>query len=279
MAVIPKKVDVFGVGVSVVDYAAATNAIITAAKEKRSFGATALAVHGLVTSVTHPDLLGMVNAFDLVCPDGQPVRWAMNTFHQTHLSDRVYGPALGLSVCRQAAAEGIGVYLFGSTPKTCAAMIQQLKRRFPSLKICGAQPDWFRDVTPQEDEDDVRRINDSGAGIVMVGCGCPRQEIWVAKHRGRIHGAMLAIGAAFDFWAGTKPQAPGWMQRSGLEWLFRLACEPRRLWARYLTTNSLYCLLFIRVFVQRNVLGIKRDHTHVPDATTHCGPNQIGHRL
>ena len=255
--VLPSKVDIFGVHISVVDYDTAVDAIITAAKERRSYGATALAVHGLITSVLHPDLLDMVNTFDLVCPDGQPVRWAMNVLHHTHLTDRVYGPSLGLKVCQQAAADGIGVYLFGSTRATCDAMRQELSRRFPALKICGVQPDRFRDITPEEDEDDIRRMNSSGAGIVLVGRGCPRQEVWVARHHGRVNGAILAIGAAFDFWAGTKPQAPAWMQRSGLEWLFRLAHEPGRLWARYLTTNSLYCLLFTQACVKQVLFTVK----------------------
>lgn len=255
------KVDVCGVGVSVTDYAAATRAVMTAARERRSFGVTALATHGLVTAARQPSFNAALARLDLVTPDGQPVRWAMNALWGTRLAERVYGPDLTVEVCAAAARDGVGVYLFGSTAATLEAMTAELRRRFPSIVVAGAQPDRFRDATPQEDGQDVARIAASGAGVVLVGRGCPRQERWVAAHLGadagprRVDAAMLAVGAAFDYLAGNLARPPAWMQRRGLEWLFRLYLEPRRLLRRYAVHNTLFVLLVGRDLLRRGREG------------------------
>lgn len=241
----------FGVDVSVVDYASATAAVMAAAESRRSFGVTALAVHGLMESVDDPVLRDKVNHLDLVTPDGQPVRWAMNLLHGVGLRERVYGPDLTADVCAAAAERGIGVYLFGSTADTCERFRAALQQRWPALRIVGMQPDRFRDATPEEDRDDVARMNASGAGVVLVGRGCPRQEHWVADHLGKVDAAMLAVGAAFDYHAGTLRRPPRWMQRMGLEWLWRLALEPRRLFRRYAVTNTRYVVLLVRSLMNR----------------------------
>ncbi len=245
-----EKVAIFGVGVSVTDYRAACEAIIAAATQRRSFAVSALAVHGLTEAADDPDFGRLVNEIDLVTPDGQPVRWAMNMLHRTGLRERVYGPDLTDLVCAAASEHGIGVYLFGSTPQTCEKMVAELRRRYPAIKIVGVQPDRFREATPDEDQDDVERINASNAGIVWVGLGCPRQERWVAEHRGRIDAAMLAVGAAFDYFAGNLQRPPAWAQRAGLEWLFRLIQEPRRLFGRYTATNIRFLYLLSRALLR-----------------------------
>lgn len=239
-----RKVDLFGIGVTVTDYDDATDRIIDAAKARDSYAVSALAVHGLMEAVDDDTFGAQVNVIDLVTPDGQPVRWAMNTLHRTGLSDRVYGPDLTWRVLEAAVAEGIGIYLFGSTKETCDAFVDAIHERFPQAVISGVQPDRFRDATPEEDQADIARINNSGAGVVLVGRGCPRQERWVADHRGQVNAAMLAVGAAFDYGAGTLEAPPVWMQRTGLQWLYRLAQEPGRLWRRYLITNSKFLLRF-----------------------------------
>jgi exopolysaccharide biosynthesis WecB/TagA/CpsF family protein len=251
----PAKVGVFGIGISVTNYEQARDAIIAAARERRSFAVSSLAVHGLMESVRDPELARLVNQIDLVTPDGQPVRWAINILHGAGLKDRVCGPELTAMVCEAAAQQGIGVFCFGSTAQTCERFAAALRDRYPNIRIVGIQSDRFREATPEEDREDVRRINDSGAGIVLVGRGCPRQERWVATHRGRIDGAMMAVGAAFDFLAGNVKRAPVWMQRTGLEWLYRLAMEPRRLWRRYLITNGIFLFLLMREWVRRRVFG------------------------
>ena len=199
----------------------------------------------------------MVNAFEMVTPDGQPVRWALNVLHGTRLQDRVYGPELMLRACRRAAEVGVPIYLYGSVPDVLTGLERNLTERFPSLRIAGRESPPFRDLTPTEAAAMVDRIKSSGAGIVFVGLGCPRQDQFADAYRDAIGAVLVCVGAAFDFHAGTKRMAPPWMQRRGLEWLFRLGQEPRRLWRRYLVTNSVFLgklaveLVKIRLLQQR----------------------------
>jgi exopolysaccharide biosynthesis WecB/TagA/CpsF family protein len=245
------KVPLFGIGISVTDYAGASAAILAAARAKRSYAVSALATHGLTEAARNAEFGALVNSLELVTPDGQPVRWAMNALHGTALAERVYGPDLVDAVCRQAAKENMSIFLYGSTSETCSAVAAELPRRYPGLRVAGTHPDRFREATPEEDADDVRRIRESDADIVLVGRGCPRQERWVAQHRGLVATPMLAVGAAFDYIAGNLPRPPRYLQRAGLEWLFRLSQEPRRLFRRYLVHNSLFCLMLAREFLQR----------------------------
>ncbi len=253
-----RKVPLFGIGVSVTDYTDACAAIMEAARTRCSYAVSALATHGLTEAARDAELGGLVNSIELVTPDGQPVRWAMNMLHGTALQERVYGPDLVAAVCAAAATERMSFYLFGSTAETCRAVAEELPRRYPGLRIAGAQPDRFRDATEEEDAADVQRIRASGADIVLVGRGCPRQERWVAQHRGLVPAPMLAVGAAFDYIAGNFPRPPRWMQRAGLEWLFRLSQEPRRLFRRYLVHNSLFCLMLAREVVHKKGMAASR---------------------
>ncbi|MDR0534168.1 MAG: WecB/TagA/CpsF family glycosyltransferase [Verrucomicrobiales bacterium] len=246
------KVDIFGIHYSVTDYARASDEILSHAQRHNSFAVSALAVHGLIESYRNPELRGKVEKIDLIVPDGQPIRWAMNYFHNLHLTDRVYGPTLTLHVLEKANQIGLKVFLYGSKSTTLEGLSTFILNKFPRLEIVGIHPDRFRDATRDEDAEDIKKINASHAHLVLVGRGCPRQEVWVSDHLGKINSAMLAVGAAFDFHAGVAPQAPEWMQRHGLEWLFRLFCEPQRLWKRYLVTNSFFIFLFFK-----KMLGIK----------------------
>jgi exopolysaccharide biosynthesis WecB/TagA/CpsF family protein len=248
-----RSLSVLGVEVGRVDYESAVEAIIEAARQHRSFGVSALAVHGVMEAYRDRAFREMLNRLDLITPDGQPVRWALNLLGARELKDRVYGPTLMLRVCERAAAAGLSVFLYGSTPAVLDGLRRNLTKRFPDLVIAGVKADRFREATAAEDESDIRLIADSGAGIVMVGRGCPRQEKWVARHLGRINAPMMAVGAAFDFHAGTLPQAPQILQDYGLEWLFRLAHEPRRLWRRYLVLNPLFVLSFGQQLIRSKV--------------------------
>lgn len=236
-----------------VDYESASNIIIEEAKNQRSFGVSALAVHGLMESVSNVDLGKVINNIDLIVPDGQPVRWALNSFYKLGMKDRVYGPELTLRVLKKADENALNVYLYGSTEHTLLKFKKFISEKYPNVNICGVHIDRFREATDEEDADDIRKINESGANIVLVGRGCPRQEFWVATHKGKVNAAMMAVGAAFDFHAGTVKQAPKWMQNNGLEWFFRLLQEPKRLAKRYFVTNSLFIFTFFKykLFLRR----------------------------
>lgn len=235
------KKNVLGVRIDAVDYETAAERILTAARTGQPFAASALAVHGVMTGVADAAHRWRLNRFDLLTPDGQPVRWAMRLTGQANLPDRVYGPFLTLRVCGQAAKEGLGVFLFGATTATLVRLEGALRERFPGLRVVGRQPSRFRQATVAERDADAAAIRASGAALVLVGLGCPRQEVWVWEMRGRVGRPLLAVGAAFDFLAGQQRMAPVWMQRAGLEWLFRLVREPGRLWRRYLLLNPLFC--------------------------------------
>jgi N-acetylglucosaminyldiphosphoundecaprenol N-acetyl-beta-D-mannosaminyltransferase len=236
-----------------VDYESASDFIIESAKKRNSFAVSALAVHGLMTSLNSTELKECINKIDLIVPDGQPVRWALNSFHNLGMQDRVYGPTLTLYVLEKANALSLNIFLFGSKEETLQELSSFIGRNYSKINIVGVHPDRFREATAKEDEEDILKINESKAHIVLVGRGCPRQEIWVANHKGKINAAMMAVGAAFDFHAGTLKQAPKWMQKNGLEWLFRLITEPRRLWKRYLFTNSQFIFIFIvQKFIRKN---------------------------
>lgn len=234
------KKNVLGVLVDVVDYEAATAMILAAARERRRYAVTALAVHGVMTGVLDRAHNARLNSFDLVTPDGQPVRGALNLLHHAGLADRVYGPELTLRVLRGAAAEGLPVYLYGSTQPTIDRLVPALEQMFPALKIAGVETSKFRAAQPGEEAEIAERIRSSGARLVLVGLGCPRQEVFAYAMRPLLDMPLLAVGAAFDYHAGLLRNPPAWMQKYSLEWLWRLGLEPKRLWKRYVLLNPAY---------------------------------------
>lgn len=237
------KRNILGVLVNIIDYEGAVELIIKAAKEKQGLSVSALAVHGVMTGVLDNTHRFRLNHMDLICPDGQPVRWALNFIHKAKLSDRVYGPNLTLRVCERAAQEGLPIYLYGSRQEVLDAFSRNLCDRYPQLKIAGSQPSRFRQTTAEETQEIAQTIKDSGAAITLVGLGCPRQEVFAHEYRDRLSMPLLAVGAAFDFHAGLLPQAPPSLQAVGLEWLYRLIQEPKRLWKRYVFLNPYYVWL------------------------------------
>jgi exopolysaccharide biosynthesis WecB/TagA/CpsF family protein len=242
---LPTKRDLFGVGVSATTYADVVDAVISAAKERRGLAVTALATHGLMEAVHNADFGVVVNGLDIVTPDGQPLRWALNSLHGAGLTDRVYGPDLTRAVLAAMEREGLHAFFFGSTPETLDLLVSAVHATHPNLVIAGVQADRFREATPEEDRADVERITSSGAHVVFCGRGCPRQERWVRAHRESLAMPSLAVGAAFDYLAGNLQRPPKWMQDHGLEWLARLIQEPRRLWRRYLVTNAQFIWHFV----------------------------------
>ena len=234
------KRNVLGVYVDALDYDAAVGKVLAAAREPRPLTLTALAVHGVMTGVRDPAHNARLNAIEVVTPDGQPVRWALNLLYGTHLPDWVSGPELMLRVLRRMADERLPVYLYGATAGTLNRLGAALVRRLPGLRIAGMEPSKFRAAEPDEDTAIAGRIDRSGARLVLVGLGCPRQEVFIHAMGPLVRAPMMAVGAAFDYHAGLLRPAPRWMRRHGLAWLWRLAVEPRRLWRRYLVVNVEY---------------------------------------
>jgi N-acetylglucosaminyldiphosphoundecaprenol N-acetyl-beta-D-mannosaminyltransferase len=234
------KKNILGVLVNALDYETAVQRIISAACERRGFGAAALAVHGVVLGWRDKIQRHRLNQLDVVTPDGQPLRWFLNFAYSARLADRVYGPTLMLKVCEAAARERLPVFLYGSSAAVTRALARNLGSKFPGLEIAGAEPGRFRVLDPEERTALVARIRQSGARIVFVGLGCPRQEIFVYELREALGMPLIAVGAAFDYHSGFKQEPPAWMQRAGLQWLHRLAHDPRRLWRRYLVFNSIF---------------------------------------
>jgi len=237
------KRNLLGVLIDAVDYDAACARILDAARDSRAFGASALAVHGVMIGVEDAEYRYRLNHLELVVPDGQPVRWGLNMLHKVKLPDRVYGPELTLRVCRLMAECSLPIYLYGSRPEVLDRLRENLPRKCPGLEIAGAQPSRFRRLSVAEKEEVVQRIVSSGARLLLAGLGCPRQEVFAYEMCQALSMPVLAVGAAFDFHAGTLVQAPRWMGRVGLEWLFRLSREPARLARRYLLLNPIYLML------------------------------------
>ena len=233
------KKNLIGVQIDAVDYEAAVTRIITAAQEQRGMAVSALAVHGVMTGVLDETHRYRLNKLDLVVPDGQPVRWALNLLYQIGLPDRVYGPTLTLKVCQRAAEEKLPVYFYGSKNEVVNALAQNLQAQIPRLIIAGMMPSRFRQTTPEEKKE--------------MGLGCPRQEVWAYEYQDDLSMPVIAVGAAFDFHAGKLDQASPFFQKSGLEWLYRLTKEPQRLWRRYVLLNPIYLLL-----LTAQLLKIKR---------------------
>ena len=237
------KKNILGVLVDGATLETATGRVIEAARRGGSFAVSALAVHGVMEAVLDPAHRYRLNHMELIVADGQPVRWALNGLHSAGLRQRVYGPNLTLSVIARAEQEELPVYFYGSTKDVLDLLCANLQRRFPHLRIAGATPSTFGRISPEAADHIRDRIRQSGAQIVFVGLGCPRQEVWAYEFRERLNVPIIAVGAAFPFLAGTLRQAPQWMQDRGLEWLFRLCTEPRRLWRRYLLLSPAYLLL------------------------------------
>ena len=223
---------ILGVRVHATDYADATRRAIAWARAGEGRTVYATGAHGLIEAQDDAAFRAVLNGADLNVPDGVPLVWALRAQGVKDAS-RVYGPDLTLHLCAAAAASGVSVAFYGSTPAVLAALRARLAGAFPTLRIAATISPPFRPLTDDEDAALTRELRDSGAGLVFVGLGCPRQERWCDAHRDRLPAVLVAVGAAFDFHAGVLRQAPPLVQRAGFEWAFRLAVEPRRLWRRY----------------------------------------------
>ena len=230
--------NVLGAQIDALSWDVAIDRLLGWARARESRYVTICNVHVVVSASRDAAYRDIINGSDMATPDGAPVAWMLR--RQGFAGQpRISGPDLMWALCERAAAKGLPVYCYGSTEPTLALLEARLRAAFPALRMTMESPP-FRALSAEEDAAAVERIHASGAGIVFVGLGCPKQELWMAEHRGGVNAVMIGVGAAFDFHAGTVQRAPAWMREHGLEWLHRLLSEPRRLWKRYLVTNTLF---------------------------------------
>lgn len=260
------KQNLLGVLVDAVDYEAAVEKIVAASIERRSFSVSALAVHGVMEGVANAELRYRLNHLDLVTADGQAVRWALNWLHRTGLTDRCYGPTLMLRLCEAARDRELPVYLYGSLETTLALLERSLRDRFADLEVAGSAPSVFGQVDADHLDQIASGIAATGARMVFVGLGCPRQEVFAYEMRNRLSMPVVAVGAAFDYHAGILQEPPTIVQGMGLQWLWRLLSEPRRLWRRYYHTNPPF---LARTLLQR--LGRVTDPSDVVEPRSELG--------
>lgn len=237
-------------------YQDAAARIVAWAREPRPHYVAAANVHMVMETVDDDRFRAIVNAADLVTPDGMPLVWLLRRSGVTDAT-RVYGPTLTMHVCGAAAEAGLPVGFFGGTPSASAGIVAAVQARFPRLQVAYAESPPFRELSDEEDARVTSDIVTSGTRILFVGLGCPKQERWMASHRDRLALVQLGVGAAFAFHSGEVRQAPAWLQGLGLEWAFRLAMEPRRLWRRYLVGNARFVTLLGRSWLRRT-LGSRR---------------------
>jgi N-acetylglucosaminyldiphosphoundecaprenol N-acetyl-beta-D-mannosaminyltransferase len=246
VAVQAGRVDVLGVGISAISLSGAVDEIMRWIRDGERHYVCVTNVHTVIECQHDEKLRRIHNESGLTTPDGMPIVWCAKHAGAQGVT-RVYGPDLMYALSKPLAESASSVFLYGTTPRTLELLTARLISDFPGLRIAGSYAPPFRPLTPAEDGDVVRLINDSGAAVVWVGLGAVKQEYWMAQHRESLHAsALIGVGAAFDFHAGVVKQAPLWMQRRGLEWFYRLCREPRRLWRRYLRTNPAFVFGVIR---------------------------------
>lgn len=206
--------------------------------------------HSVVEAQRNQAFARALASASLALPDGAPVAWMLRRLGHAR-QPRINGPDLMWELCARFEQAGISVFLYGSTEETLERLRRNLFARFPALRIVGAISPPFGDADAETNASHLDAIRRSGAGAVFIGLGCPKQEKWLASHGADLGAVLLGVGAAFDFHAGTLKRAPLWMRRAGLEWLHRLAVEPRRLWKRYLVTNTQFVLAASRQLLER----------------------------
>jgi N-acetylglucosaminyldiphosphoundecaprenol N-acetyl-beta-D-mannosaminyltransferase len=252
------KATILGVEVSAINMEMALHTIEDWIARRESHYVCVTGVHGVMESQRDEEVRRIHNAAGLVTPDGMPLVWLGRLMGFSHV-ERVYGPDLMLALCARSVTQGYRHFFYGGAPGVAETLALRLQSRFPSLQVSGTYSPPFRPLTPEEDVAVIRCINAVQPDIVWVGVSTPKQECWMIEHVGRLCAPVLiGVGAAFDFHAGVKRQAPRWMQHSGFEWLFRLMTEPRRLWRRYLINNC--CFLWLILLQALGKTSMKHGH-------------------
>lgn len=205
-------------------------------------------VHMVIEGYKDPRFQEIINNANLATPDGMPLAKAIKWLYGIK-QERVAGMDIMPDLMRECARQNLSIYLYGSTDEILSKIIQKASYNFPNLKICGAYSPPFRELTPQEKKEIIQKINQKNPHFVFIALGCPKQEKWMAEHKGKVQSCMIGLGGAFEVYAGIKSRAPLWMQNSSLEWLYRLLQDPKRLWKRYLYTNSLFAILLSKQII------------------------------
>lgn len=261
---VPRSRSILGMRVDATSYEDATRQVITWARSARSRCVCVASVNNVMEAHDDANFMLVMNQADLVTPDGMPLVWGLRWLG-VEGATRVYGPDLTPLILEAAEREGLAVGFYGGAPNVLEALVAEAGRRWPNLKITYMYSPPYRDLTAEEDGRVVQAIDSCGVKILFVGLGCPRQESWMESHRGQLGAVMVGVGAAFDFLAGTKRQAPRSLQKAGLEWVFRLATEPRRLSKRYLRQNPRFALLFgtqlIRARMSRPTISQRKENS------------------
>jgi N-acetylglucosaminyldiphosphoundecaprenol N-acetyl-beta-D-mannosaminyltransferase len=252
---VPSSRSVLGVRIDCTSYGDAVERIVRWAREGEPRAVCAASVNNIVIAQDDPAYHEVMNAVDIVTADGVPLVWCLRMLGLPSAS-RVYGPRLMELVCERAAVERIPIGLYGgSSPAVLTQLCDALTGRWPTLQIAYAWSPPFRPLSEEQHSRVARDIHDAGVRILFVGIGTPKQDYWIARSKDSVHAVMLAVGAAFDFLSGAKRQAPAFVQRLALEWLFLLLMEPRRLWKRYLYGNPKFVALFLRQLARAKWYG------------------------
>ena len=246
----PASQSIIGTRVDATSYEDACDRILRWARARMSCYVVAANVHVVTTARWDREYRDVLRNAKLVTPDGMPLVWALRLLGFPQ-QQRVYGPDLMLELCdRLSSSPDLSIYLYGGTPDTVQRLQSNLLQKYPNLAIAGSHSPPFRQLSEEEELADIERIHRSGARIVLVALGCPKQEYWMSRQQGKLRAVAIGVGAAFAFHSGTVRQAPRWMMKWGVEWLFRLWVEPRRLWKRYTINNPAFVLLFAWQYLQ-----------------------------
>lgn len=243
-------IDILGIKIHATNLTAACQVIENWIKDQVKTYVCVAPVSTIVDCQENAEYKSVVNDAGMTTPDGMPLVW-LGKLRGNKLIQRTYGPDLMLQLCEFGQKKGYRHYFYGGSEKTNELLVEKLKKRFPGLHVAGRFVPAFRDISAEEDHEILEQINETRPDILWIGLGSPKQDYWMARHRNQLNvPVMIGAGAAFDFLAGTKPQAPLWMRQRGLEWFFRLCCEPRRLWRRYLIGNSKFIYMLLKDFIK-----------------------------
>lgn len=245
LEVLPPTQQVVGFPVTALPFQAQIELILQWANHRFSKVICVANVHMLMEAHSNPEFGAILANADIVTPDGMPIVWLMKLMGDRH-QDRVAGMDILIALCQQMSSQQTSLFFIGSEPSILSKMRQRLHREFPNLHIAGMEPLPFRPMTPEEDEAIVHKINASGAGVILISLGCPKQEIWMSQHQGKIKAVMIGLGGAFPVYAGVHKWAPLWVRNTGFEWLYRLIQEPGRLWKRYFATIPPFIFLAVK---------------------------------